>query len=272
MRALLARVDSRSTGKLTVGAGAVEVAVHLLRGEVVAATAADDDRQSVRMLLSTGILNSSQADEYDVMIESGDDVFSALLIFGRAFDEVLVGRFRQNLCDYLSSVSAPRFYEQKGVFVANIQMGHDTRRLLDELCAQCDVARVVDVDNLVVRGVVEPTTTGSADPMSRTVANLVGTQPRTISSLLHELPLEPTRARVLIGQLLAIGVLETPGSAEIEVEHTKRLRAVDEHHRAACVRLGDHLVIVGAVESFDTAAGDALTYFRGRYGVARTED
>jgi flavin reductase (DIM6/NTAB) family NADH-FMN oxidoreductase RutF len=36
--------------------------------------------------------------------------------------------------------------------------------------------------------------------------------------------------------------------------------------------MGDHLVIVGAVEAFDARAGDALTYFRGRYGVARTED
>ncbi|KAF0179221.1 MAG: flavin reductase family protein [Hyphomonadaceae bacterium] len=35
--------------------------------------------------------------------------------------------------------------------------------------------------------------------------------------------------------------------------------------------MGDHLVIVGAVEAFDTQSGDALTYFRGRYGVARTE-
>ncbi len=36
--------------------------------------------------------------------------------------------------------------------------------------------------------------------------------------------------------------------------------------------LGDHLLIVGEVEAFDSRGGDALTYFRGRYGVARTED
>ena len=32
--------------------------------------------------------------------------------------------------------------------------------------------------------------------------------------------------------------------------------------------MGDHLMIVGRVEAFDAQAGDALTYFRGRYGVA----
>lgn len=37
------------------------------------------------------------------------------------------------------------------------------------------------------------------------------------------------------------------------------------------IAMGDHLVIVGAVEAFDAAPGDALTYFRGRYGLARTE-
>jgi flavin reductase (DIM6/NTAB) family NADH-FMN oxidoreductase RutF len=35
--------------------------------------------------------------------------------------------------------------------------------------------------------------------------------------------------------------------------------------------LGDHLVIVGQVEAFDLGTGDALTYYRGRYGVASME-
>jgi len=32
--------------------------------------------------------------------------------------------------------------------------------------------------------------------------------------------------------------------------------------------MGDHLTIVGAVEAFETRPGSALTYYRGRYGVA----
>lgn len=31
---------------------------------------------------------------------------------------------------------------------------------------------------------------------------------------------------------------------------------------------GDHMVILGRVEAFDTRDGDALTFFRGRYGTA----
>jgi 3-hydroxy-9,10-secoandrosta-1,3,5(10)-triene-9,17-dione monooxygenase reductase component len=34
------------------------------------------------------------------------------------------------------------------------------------------------------------------------------------------------------------------------------------------VKLGDHLLIVGEVTAFESGSGDALTYFRGRYGRA----
>ena len=34
------------------------------------------------------------------------------------------------------------------------------------------------------------------------------------------------------------------------------------------IQMGDHMIIVGRVEAFDDQPGDALTYFRGRYGQA----
>lgn len=34
------------------------------------------------------------------------------------------------------------------------------------------------------------------------------------------------------------------------------------------IQMGDHMIIVGRVETFDDRPGDALTYFRGRYGQA----
>jgi flavin reductase (DIM6/NTAB) family NADH-FMN oxidoreductase RutF len=32
------------------------------------------------------------------------------------------------------------------------------------------------------------------------------------------------------------------------------------------IQMGDHMIIVGRVEAFDDQTGDALTFFRGRYG------
>jgi hypothetical protein len=206
-RALYARVDARSTGKLAVGAGAVEVAVHLLNGEIVGATSPDDLRQIIRLLVATGAIESSAAGAYEALVDEGGDVFGALLVLGATFDRALSERFRQNLSDFLSSVSAPRFFEQKTVFVSNLQMGHDTRSLVDELCVVCDLARAVDVDNLVVRGPTDP----GPDPLRQIIANLVGSEPRTISSLLNEIPAEPVRARVAIGAMLQSRVLTPPG-------------------------------------------------------------
>ena len=34
------------------------------------------------------------------------------------------------------------------------------------------------------------------------------------------------------------------------------------------IQMGDHMIIVGRVEAFDARPGDALTFFRGRYGLA----
>lgn len=34
------------------------------------------------------------------------------------------------------------------------------------------------------------------------------------------------------------------------------------------IQMGDHMIIVGEVETFEASDGAALTYFRGRYGVA----
>lgn len=34
------------------------------------------------------------------------------------------------------------------------------------------------------------------------------------------------------------------------------------------IPMGDHVIIVGRVERFNVGPGDALTYFRGRFGIA----
>jgi hypothetical protein len=215
-RSLLARVESRSTGKLTVGAGAAEIAVFLLDGDVVAATAADDDRDVVRMLLALGEIDEATAARITVRLDEGGDAFQGLLGVGDILDHVLAERFRQNLADYLASPSAPRFLDQRALFVTNIQMGHDTRRLIDELCLQCDISRAISSDMLVVRGRADP----GADPQRRRIADSVGPSPLTVASVLDGLAVEPLRARFLVGELLATGVLlpSVSASAETEVE------------------------------------------------------
>lgn len=206
-RALLARVEQKSTGKLTVGVGAVEISVYLLHGDLVAATAMDDDRQLVRLLFERGDLEADRAEELENLLDAGRDVFGELLAVGPVVDSLLAERFRQNLADYVSSIGAARYYQQKSVFVPNIQMGHDTRALIDEICAAADRAATVPLDALVVRGAADP----GRHPARRALAELLGAEPRTVSSLLQEVALEPTRARCVMADLLGDGVARVFG-------------------------------------------------------------
>ncbi|MEN5230933.1 flavin reductase family protein [Brevundimonas naejangsanensis] len=60
---------------------------------------------------------------------------------------------------------------------------------------------------------------------------------------------------------------------EFAVDDPEPPRLLNAVTRLTCqthdrIVMGDHLVIVGRVEAFDTRPGDALTYFRGKYGKA----
>ncbi|MEZ4236712.1 MAG: hypothetical protein R3F59_11265 [Myxococcota bacterium] len=196
----------------------------LLDGDVVAATSADDERQVVHMLLALDEIDEATAARITADLEGGSDAYQGLMGVGEVLDQVLAERFRQNLADYLGSASAPRFLDQRALFVTNIQMGHDTRRLIDELCLQNDVAKAISSDMVVVRGRTDP----GKDPRRLRIASSVGVTPVTVASVLDGLAMEPLRARVLVGELLATGVLvpappsavaaAVSASAETEVE------------------------------------------------------
>jgi flavin reductase (DIM6/NTAB) family NADH-FMN oxidoreductase RutF len=59
-----------------------------------------------------------------------------------------------------------------------------------------------------------------------------------------------------------------PGGAPLLRGALTRLECVTHKH----LELGDHTVIVGEVTAFDTRPGEALLYFRGRYGEASLGD
>jgi flavin reductase (DIM6/NTAB) family NADH-FMN oxidoreductase RutF len=63
-------------------------------------------------------------------------------------------------------------------------------------------------------------------------------------------------------------IASSPGGAPVLKECLARFdcRTRARHH------VGDHLLIVGEVMAFEAHPGDALTYFRGRYGAARVTE
>ena len=85
---------------------------------------------------------------------------------------------------------------------------------------------------------------------------------------IHVLPLEDRE----LSQRFARGN-STFGDDEFEAGSDAPPRLINALTRLDCathqtVLMGDHLVIVGRVTSFESRQGDALTYFRGKYGQA----
>jgi len=84
----------------------------------------------------------------------------------------------------------------------------------------------------------------------------------------HMLPVEDQ----VLSDRFAWGVCKL-SSDEFDSENFEPPRLKDALTRLDCgvadrIVMGDHLTIVGAVRGFETRPGAALTYYRGRYGVA----
>ena len=72
------------------------------------------------------------------------------------------------------------------------------------------------------------------------------------------------------------GVVCIAQGQEVGATSAARLESVGVLARLDCTvharsEVGDHLVVVGRVEGFEASDGEALTYFRGRYGLATSE-
>lgn len=85
---------------------------------------------------------------------------------------------------------------------------------------------------------------------------------------IHMLPVEDRE----MSDRFAWGVCRLSAD-EFDSESPEPPRLMNALTRLECtatdrIIMGDHLIVVGAVQKFETRPGAALTYYRGRYGVA----
>ncbi len=213
-RKLLHLLNDKATGRLEVGAGGSTLSIYVLHGEVVAAVSADDERQLLHLLRLRSDLPDKTLTALEATQDTGQSVFGDLLMANPdSLDELLGHRFRQNLCDYVASLEKPTYAPQKGVFVDNIQMGHESRPLVEACCAFATKAQRIDPDLLLLRGKSKPRTHAS-----RIVASLLSDEPQSVYALSLRIPLEPTTARCLLVDLVTEGVARVPGAAHLEPE------------------------------------------------------
>ena len=138
-------MENKSTGRVVVGAGAASITVYLMQGNVIAAECPDDSRMYAHLLLRQGVIDAAVAAKLEAHIEATEPVFGHIIdAAGNALDDLLYQRFLQNLAAFTGSISKPNFTKMNGVFVDNIQMGHQTNTLLDQCCLVWDRASSLD--------------------------------------------------------------------------------------------------------------------------------
>jgi len=102
------------------------------------------------------------------------------------------------------SADAPAsFHALPAIYTNSVQIGHDTKALLDEVCDACDRVKTLDPELLVVRGPADP---GDDNPDGRVVADLLGPEAQSVGAILDAIPFESTRARLALTDLIERGV------------------------------------------------------------------
>ncbi|MFM2246169.1 MAG: hypothetical protein RL071_2243 [Pseudomonadota bacterium] len=106
--------------------------VYLSQGEVFAALAPDDGPWLLRRLLNQGLIGERQAASISWSLGRGGAYEE--LLSGHVPDALLFAamedRFRQNLAEFIGQPGRLEWTATEGIFVANVQGGHDTARLL----------------------------------------------------------------------------------------------------------------------------------------------
>ena len=126
------------TGCITAQGPSGRLRVYLMQGEVIAAHGGDDAAMVIKRLVALGALTAENARNLSAASPNASGLIQELV--GRVDDALLEGRlaarFRQALLEYLRADNGATFQEMDAVFVENIQVGHDSASLLDDLTRQ----------------------------------------------------------------------------------------------------------------------------------------
>jgi hypothetical protein len=204
-------MEMGSTGSLTVApSGAPRISIYLMQGEILAAEAEDDGQQLVLRLVNSGRISGEVAqsllDRLDHVTQVGD------VLFGTVPDDLVMElygyRFRQNLADFLLSDGSHEFVDKEDIHVENVQVGHDSYELLEQLYQ--DLARVrpllpPDGPTAVVLGDEPPSDTQQVQLLEGLPAD------GSLDKLLATSPYEPIHTLLQVASLLDQGSLCVEG-------------------------------------------------------------
>ena len=235
------------TGCLTaITPGGAQVRVYLMQGEILASHGPDDWSAVIRQLANNGALSTSQAEACIQGIRAGERPEELLfsLVPEDLFLDTLTERFRQNLLDFASTEGVPVYDEMDAIFVDNIQVGHDTKRLVsDTLALRARIAPLVaSLHQLRVAA-------GRGLPPTQQHARLLdlADPPSALAQLVEYSPFEPGKTLDLLTDLIAIKVIVAePITPELDSEDLAEDPATEE--RATEDERGGRKVFEAATE------------------------
>ena len=132
---VLRHLDQGSTGCLHARVGGASLGLYVMLGEILAVHASDDRDRLLRLLASNGAISPDRIERLRRDITEGRSLTEALfdLMPEELLQDLLQERFRENLFLFLQSTGTASFEPMESVFVENIQVGHDSRALVEEL-------------------------------------------------------------------------------------------------------------------------------------------
>ena len=121
------------TGRLRVHVpGRGEALIHVLEGDVIAATTQHDAESVLGRLIARGRIDAATASSFKergrLSLEDLEGVLDASVI-----SRLMAGRFRDNLIFFLFDGGRFQFDDMDTIRIPHIQMGHDSAGLLREL-------------------------------------------------------------------------------------------------------------------------------------------
>jgi hypothetical protein len=207
-------LDGGATGRLSTLDGPEEISVYVMKGEIVAAQATNDDLLLIRRLMAAGLLDTQQTNQLTSMARVGEPVFGLLLedLDATTIERVLHQRFLDNLARFVGMDAMPLFTELSAVFVENIQMGHDSRKLIAECQHLWEMASELDLDAEL--SAAHPEEAAGAQSLVITCLE----PDKTVRQILVELPMEPVAARAMMARMIDTGILTRVTELELEEE------------------------------------------------------
>jgi len=253
-------MEMGSTGSLTVAPdGAATISVYLMQGEILAAEAIDDGAQLVRRLVNSGHITAEQGQS--MLARLANVVQVGDVLFGTIPDDVVMElygrRFRQNLVDFLLAEGTTEFTAREDIHVENVQVGHDSYELVEQLGAAIQaVGELLNpADQVLVLG-EEP-------PGSALQGELLECMPTdgALGALLDASPREPLETLVELQRMLEQGSLLLQGELPLEATESVPVEAVaadgdpelatDEHEELSSEVCMDEPIVVDDMAMLD---------------------